>query len=55
MNFKNSSFMKITKTIIVGLTTEFVLTFLSILMMQIGGGVGIAGGSVNKPIICVKG
>jgi len=46
--------MEIAKTVIVHLTTGFILTFLSINLMQIGGGVGIAGGSVNKPIICAK-
>jgi len=49
---KKLSFMEIAKTVIVHLTTGFILTFLSINFMQIGGGVGIAGGSVNKPIVC---
>ena len=51
---KKTNFMEIAKTVIVHLTTGFILTFLSIVFMQIGGGVGIAGGSVNKPIICAK-
>ena len=46
--------MEIAKTIIVHLTTGFILTHLSMIIMWIGGGVGIAGGSVNQPIICAK-
>ena len=44
---KNTKFMEIAKTVIVHLTIGFILTFLSIFFMRIGGGVGIAGGSVN--------
>lgn len=42
---KEIKFMEIAKTVIVHLTIGFILTFLSILIMWIGGGVGIAGGS----------
>jgi hypothetical protein len=44
---KKTNFMEVAKTVIVHLTIGFVLTFLSINFMWIGGGVGIAGGSVN--------
>lgn len=41
--------MEMTKTIFIHLTTGAFLTFLSVLIMQIGGGVGIAGGrSTNQ-------
>lgn len=46
--------MEVAKTIFVHLTTGFFLTFLSVFIMQIGGGVGIAGGSVNTSTICAK-
>lgn len=46
--------MEILNTVIVHLTIGFILTFLSVIIMQIGGGVGIAGGSVNQLMICVK-
>lgn len=46
--------MEIVRAVIVHLSIGFVLTFLSVNIMQIGGGVGIAGGSVNQLIICVK-
>ncbi len=51
---KKTNLMEIAKTVIVHLTTGFILSFLSINIMQISGGVGIAGGSVNQLIICVK-
>jgi len=47
IHFKKINFMEIVKTVIVHLLIGFILTFLSISIMQIGGGVGIAGGSVN--------
>ena len=46
--------MEVAKTVIVHLIIGAIITFLSIFFMQICGGVGIADGSVNKPIICVK-
>lgn len=54
INLKKINFMKIFKAVIVHIITGFVLTFLSVNIMQIGGGVGIAGGSVNQLIICAK-
>lgn len=47
INPKKTNFMEIAKTLIVHLITGLFLTFLSIHFMWIGGGVGIAGGSVN--------
>jgi len=44
---KTIKFMEIAKTVIVHLTVGFFLTFLSTGIVWIGGGVGIAGGSVN--------
>lgn len=41
--------MEVAKTVIVHLITGFILTILSSLILQIGGGVGIAGGrSTNQ-------
>ncbi|MFT4900525.1 MAG: hypothetical protein ACI9U0_002331, partial [Flavobacteriales bacterium] len=56
INVKKINFMEILETVIVHLTIGFILTFLSVNIMQIGGGggVGIAGGSVNQLMICVK-
>ncbi len=54
INFKKINFMEIVKAVIVHLSIGFILTFLSVIFMQIGGGVGIAGGSVNQLIICAK-
>lgn len=54
INLKKINFMEILKTVIVHLTIGFILTFLSENVSQIGGGVGIAGGSVNQLTICVK-
>jgi hypothetical protein len=54
INLKKLNFMEIVKAVIVHLSIGFILTFLSIKIMQIGGGVGIAGGSVNQLIICAK-
>lgn len=54
INLKKINFMEIFKTVIVHLTIGFILTFLSVNVTQIGGGVGIAGGSVNQLTICVK-
>jgi hypothetical protein len=53
INLKKINFMEILKAVIVRLTIGFILTFLSVTIMQIGGGVGIAGGSVNQLTICV--
>lgn len=47
INLKKTNFMEILKAVIVHIVIGFILTFLSINIMQIGGGVGIAGGSVN--------
>jgi hypothetical protein len=54
LNLKKLNFMEILRAVIVHITIGFILTFLSINIMQIGGGVGIAGGSVNQLIICAK-
>lgn len=54
INLKNPFFMEILRAVVVHITTGLVLTFLSVEIMQISGGVGIAGGSVNQLIICVK-
>lgn len=54
INLKKLNFMEIVKAVIVHLSIGFILTFLSVNIMQIGGGVGIAGGSVNQLMICAK-
>lgn len=54
INLKKIHFMEILEAIIIHLTIGFILSILSINIMQIGGGVGIAGGSVNQLKICVK-
>jgi hypothetical protein len=46
--------MEIVEAVIVHLSIGYILTFLCVNIMQIGGGVGIAGGSVNQLIICAK-
>jgi hypothetical protein len=54
INLKKINFMEILIAVIVHITIGFILTFLSVIIAQIGGGVGIAGGSVNQLIICAK-
>jgi hypothetical protein len=54
INLKKINFMEIIKTVVAHLSIGFILTFLSVQIMQIGGGVGIAGGSFNQLSICVK-
>jgi hypothetical protein len=54
INYKKNNFMEIVKAVIIHLTIGFILTSLSVIFMQISGGVGIAGGSVNQLIIYVK-
>lgn len=54
INLSKLNFMEIVKAVIVHLTIGFILNFLSVNIMWIRGGVGIAGGSVNQLIICAK-
>lgn len=47
--------MEIVKAEVVKIIISSFLTFLSIIIMQFGGGVGIAGGSVNQLInLCLN-
>jgi hypothetical protein len=50
INPKKFNFMEIVKAEVVKIIINSFLTFLSIILMHFGGGVGIAGGSVNQLI-----